>query len=79
MRNTCTMTISLPPQLAKKTQRIMRQEGRTRSELFREALRRYMMEQEEESTLVKELRVKAKRLGIKSEADIASIIDDIRI
>ncbi len=35
------MTISLPPELAGEVDRLARQEGRTRSELFREAFRQY--------------------------------------
>lgn len=37
-----TITISLPPELARKVDRVASQEGRTRSELFREALRQYL-------------------------------------
>lgn len=78
MRNTYTMTISLPPNLAEKTKRIMKKEGRTRSELFREALRRYLLEEEGEELFIKELRIKAKRLGIKNENDVTRLIDDLR-
>ena len=41
MRTTDTLTISLPPELAGEVDRLARQEGRTRSELFREAFRQY--------------------------------------
>ncbi len=41
MRRTATLTISLPAGLAAEVDRLARQEGRTRSELFREALRQY--------------------------------------
>ena len=41
MRTTDTVTISLPPELAGEVDRLARQEGRTRSELFREAFRQY--------------------------------------
>lgn len=37
-----TITISLPPRLARQVDRIAKQEGRTRSELFREAVRQYI-------------------------------------
>jgi len=37
-----TVTISLPPQLAKQIDSLARKEGRSRSELMREALRQYM-------------------------------------
>jgi len=37
-----TMTISLPPEMVKEVDRVRRKEGRTRSELMREALRVYV-------------------------------------
>ncbi len=45
-RTTKTITLSLPPDMARKIDRLMKEEGRTRSELLREALRRYAEEQE---------------------------------
>lgn len=36
-----TVTISIPPALARAADRLARKEGRTRSELFREAFRQY--------------------------------------
>ena len=41
MRTTGTVTISLPPDLASEVDRLAREEGRTRSELLREAFRQY--------------------------------------
>ena len=41
MRNTNTMTISLPPAMAKQMEAVQRKEHRTRSELLREAWRHY--------------------------------------
>jgi CopG family transcriptional regulator / antitoxin EndoAI len=41
MRSSGTVTISLPPELAVEVDRLARQEGRTRSELLREAFRQY--------------------------------------
>jgi predicted transcriptional regulator len=41
MRTTGTVTISLPPELAVEVDRLANQEGRTRSELLREAFRQY--------------------------------------
>ncbi len=43
-RNTKTITFSLPPEMAEQVQDVMREEGRTMSELIREALRNYMEE-----------------------------------
>ncbi len=42
MRQQRTVTISLPPALSKQVDSLARREGRTRSELVREALRQYM-------------------------------------
>ena len=42
MANRQTMTISLPPEMVKEVDRVRRKEGRTRSELMREALRVYV-------------------------------------
>jgi metal-responsive CopG/Arc/MetJ family transcriptional regulator len=41
MRTSGTVTISLPPDLAVEVDRLAEQEGRTRSELLREAFRQY--------------------------------------
>ena len=41
-----TITFSLPPEMAEQVRRVMREEGRTMSELLREALRLYMDERE---------------------------------
>lgn len=44
MRTTSTMTISLPPELAKQIRDVAAEDGRSRSELIREALLRYVEE-----------------------------------
>ena len=41
MRTTDTLTISLPPAMAKQMERVQKEEHRTRSELLREAWRQY--------------------------------------
>lgn len=38
----CTASISLPPEMAAELEEIQKKEHRTRSELIREALRRYI-------------------------------------
>ena len=43
-RTTKTITFSLPPEMAERVDEVMKQEGRTRSELLREALIRYIEE-----------------------------------
>lgn len=42
MRPSRTVTVSLPPELAQEVDRAARKEGRSRSEMFREALRQYL-------------------------------------
>jgi metal-responsive CopG/Arc/MetJ family transcriptional regulator len=41
MRTIDTLTISLPPAMAKQIEKVQKEEHRTRSELLREAWRRY--------------------------------------
>ncbi len=62
--------------MAEKVQEFMDKEERTRSELFREALRRYFDEQEWKE-LIKYGRMKAKELGI-SEDQVEDIVDGSR-
>ena len=45
-RKSKVITFSMPPEMAEEVQRIVREEGRTMSELIREALRLYMDERE---------------------------------
>ena len=45
-RTTETITFSLPPAMAAQVRAVMRAEGRTMSDLVREALRLYMEERE---------------------------------
>jgi CopG family transcriptional regulator / antitoxin EndoAI len=42
MRTSKVTSLSLPPKLLREAERLARREGRTKSELFREALRRYL-------------------------------------
>ena len=72
-RTTTTFTISLPPEMAEKVQEFMDKEDRTRSELFREALRRYFEEQEWKE-LTRYGRMKAKESGI-GEDQVEDIVD----
>lgn len=76
MRTTRVLSLSLPPDLFRAAERAAKKEGRTRSELFREALRRYLQERE-----WRELRrygaIRAQRLGIR-EADVDRLIHEHR-
>ena len=75
-RITKTVTLSLPPEMDKKISALMKKEGRTRSELLREALRRYMEEQEWKETL-RYGRMRAKEKGI-TEDQVEDIVDAYR-
>ena len=59
-RRTRTITFSLPPAMAEQAQDVMREEGRTMSELLREALRNYIDEREWRRTIRHE-RLQARR------------------
>ena len=76
-RQTIQWTVSLPPPLSKEALRIAKEEFRTRSELVREALRRYM-----ENRTLDRIRTKLSRrfktMGIQTEADVERMIDDGR-
>ncbi|MBM4308904.1 MAG: ribbon-helix-helix protein, CopG family [Deltaproteobacteria bacterium] len=72
-RTTKTITLSLPPEMADKIEELMKEEGRTRSELLREALRRYAEEQEWKK-IYRYGELKARERGI-TEDQIEDIID----
>ncbi len=76
-RQTVQWTISIPPPLSKEALRVAKEEYRTRSELVREALRRYL----ENRTLDRIRHKLSKRLhalGVKNEHDIERLIDEGR-
>ena len=75
-RTTKTITLSLPPKMAEKIDELMEKEQRTRSELLREALRRYI-EEKEWQEILKYGRRKAKEKGI-TEEKIEDIVDAYR-
>lgn len=75
-RTTKTITISLPPDMMGMVDYLAKKEGRTKSELLREALRRYADEQEWRG-LIKYAQRQAKRKGITKE-QVEDIIDAIR-
>ncbi|MFQ5847282.1 MAG: CopG family ribbon-helix-helix protein [Candidatus Methylomirabilales bacterium] len=77
MRTTKPITISLPADLLQEAQRVAKEEARTRSELIRDALRQYIA-----SRRWQRLRQwgtdTAERLGLKSEADLQLLLDEVR-
>ena len=75
-RTTKTITFSLPPEMASKVEEVMREEGRTKSELLREALRRYIEEREWKQILRYGER-RARAQGIAPD-DVESLVDEHR-
>jgi len=77
MRTTQPITVSLPLTLLQETQRLAREESRTRTDVIRDALQQYLA-----SRRWQRLRQwgaeTADRLGLKSEADLQRLLDDAR-
>ena len=77
MRTTKTWSISLPPRLEKEAQRAAREENRTKSELIREALRRYL-----QGRKLRNLQaygaMKAKESGMSGEENVDHLVHQYR-
>ena len=78
MRTAKTVSITLPPDLLVKAQEIAQREHRTMSELFREALRRYLDEDAEWKALLARTRARGQVMGIASEEDVERLADEYR-
>jgi len=78
MRTAKTISITLPPDLLAKAQELATREHRTMSELFREALRRYMAPDLQWEGFLARTRAKGRALGITSEADVERLSDEHR-
>lgn len=78
MRSTKPITVSLPADLLRETERIAKEETRSRSEIIRGALIQYLT-----SRRWQRLRrwgaATAERLGIKTEADLQHRLDKLRM
>ena len=78
MRIAKTISITLPPKLLHEAQELAEREHRTMSELFREALRRYMQGDVAWRELVSRTRARGRALGIRTEADVERLSDEYR-
>lgn len=76
MRTTKILSLSLPPDLEREAARAAKKEGRTKSELFREALRRYLLEEKVRRLQHYGAR-RARALGIKP-SDVERLIQEYR-
>lgn len=77
MRTTKPITVSLPADLLRETQRAAREEARTRSELIRDALWQYLASRRRQR-LRQWGAETAERLGLKTEADLQRLLDKVR-
>ena len=77
LRTTKLITISLPPELLKKIEKLARKENRTRSEFFRETVRQYLTK-EEWRDLNLYARSVAGKAGIKTEEDVDRLVNESR-
>ncbi len=77
MRTTKPITVSLPADLLREAQRVAKEETRTRSELIRDALRQYLASRRWQC-LRQWGAETAERLGLKTEADLQRLLDEVR-
>lgn len=79
MRTAKTISITLPPDLLLKAQGVAEREHRTISELFREALRRYMVAPDPGwEALLRRTRAVGRELKVGSEAAVERLSDEFR-
>ena len=76
MRTTKILSITLPPAMLKQAERLAKEENRTKSELVREALRRYMQDRDWQN-LRAYGSAKVRELGLK-ESDTERLIQEYR-
>jgi CopG family transcriptional regulator/antitoxin EndoAI len=77
MRTTKVMTLSLPPEMVKEVERIIKKEKRTKSELFREALRKYI--DDKQWLKIRQWGLKSSQeLNISTEEDVDRLIHQHR-
>lgn len=76
MRPSQTFTISLPAELAREVDRLAEQEHRSRSELFREAFRRYVNSQRRWERIFDFGAHAAAAAGLENEAEIDAAVDE---
>jgi CopG family transcriptional regulator/antitoxin EndoAI len=73
VRTTGTVTISLPPDLASEVDRLAKEEGRTRSELLREAFRQYAERRRRWDQLFAYGEVRASAVRLSEESVVAAV------
>ena len=76
MRTTKLISISILPQLLEEAEKLAKEENRTRSELFREAIRRYI-EDKKWQKIYRYGALKAGEQGL-TEAQVERLVDEYR-
>lgn len=79
-RSSKVLAVSVPPDAAKDFERIAKEEGRNKSELFRQMLQVYRIWRETQrfESLQRYGASQARRLGIKTEKDVERLIQELR-
>jgi metal-responsive CopG/Arc/MetJ family transcriptional regulator len=79
-RSSRVLTVSVPPEAAEAFEQIADEEGRNKSELFREMLRVYRIWRTTQrfESLQRYGAAQARRLGVKSEKDVERVIQELR-
>jgi len=77
MRTTKLLTLSLPPEMFKKVEQLVKEENKTKSELFREALRRYINDKRWQQ--IRQWGLKASQeLEVSTEEEVDELIHQYR-
>jgi CopG family transcriptional regulator/antitoxin EndoAI len=76
MATTRVRSLSLPSDLVREAERLAKQEGRTKTEILREALRRYVEEQRWRG-LQRYGASRARKIGLR-EADVEGAVQEFR-
>lgn len=79
-RTSKVLAVSVPPELARDFERLAEQQGRNKSELFREMLRVYQAYQETGrfETLQRYGAARARAVGVRDEQDVEGLIQQLR-
>jgi metal-responsive CopG/Arc/MetJ family transcriptional regulator len=74
------LAVSVPPDAAREFERVAEEEGRNRSELFREMLRVYLIHRETQTfeSLQRYGAARARRAGVLDEHDVERLIHEAR-
>ena len=78
IRERQTFTISLPPDLAAEVDQVAEREHRTRSELFREAFRQYVLRQRQLDAMFAYGQERGREVGPMSDEEIVQAVHEYR-